>query len=1192
MTKRCLLCTLIVLLLVVTACVSDTTSTPGETPTPAAPLAPTETPTSATPLVISEVQTGATGNNNLEFIELYNTTTASLDLVGFRLVYRLATSQEDIPIYTWTESALIPPHGHYLLVRTGQEDGVGVIADAAFDQPLNTSGGGLALLDPQGGMMDSVGWGNAPETFIEGEAAPIPENDTSIERFPGGEEGNSADTGDNGADFAINAEPAPQNTGSLPTPVEADRFFITLAAPSSVEPGMQFNYELEATNNTGITAHDVVIVFNVPLSLTVVSVSGGGTISELPPSEGGPRGVIEWTLSEMGDGDTVSLHVTVETPQTYATLMARDYSVQASDWPQAAMGAPVRTRVEGGIISIGAARSPAMMGERVTVEGVATMYTGGYYAGTNNAKFYIQDESGGIQIQCFNDNGTPPVIALGERVQVTGEVGIYRNSMQIVPFSNPDDVVILGSEETLPPREITVARATSDPMVSGNLIAATGQAIRVEEFTYSYEIDLADDQGNVALVYVDKLTEMELEIEQVEVGHQYTIAGISEMYDDFFQIKPRIPADIAEVFPPVLAVEADVPHNVLTSGTLVYTFTVFNHTDAPFTDVTITSTLPAENAVLVAIADEGELEGDVLRWAIPTLPAHESQSVHFSVSTTGVTGTIAVERYAAWANEWPLYETGLPLLTFIGAGVPIYAIQGPGFASPYKLSFVDTEGVVTGIFPGLGGFWIQGTESDAELSTSEGLFVFAGATHLGSALHLEVGDLVEVRGRVRERSNQTELHITAPEDVIVVESDWPLPDPVELDPPLETEASPAYYEPLEGMLVSVITPAVAVAPTSRYGEYVLVRAERGIGRILRGQETGPFIMVDDGAAISHDDSTTLPYAVRSGDRVGSLIGPLAFTFDNYKIEPVEPPELVLTADDSIPQLPQPDPDQFSVATFNVENFFDSQEPHLPSDPPRPGRGEYERKRAQIADTIVALGAPTVVGFQEVENVGVLDDVAAQPALAEYDYQAALIEGPSSRDIDVGFLVRGDRVTLEGVGQYQAPGDLFSRPPLMITMTVHTPSAGDVTVYAIVNHFISKSGGEALTEPRRVMEAEWNARLVDDILIGDPEAFVVVMGDLNDYYDSAPLRALTEGSIPGGRLVNVADMLPPVERYSYIFQGVSQLLDHILVTSALAARQVRVDVLHVNADYPPSDPEDTSLRHSSDHDPVVATFGLR
>jgi len=418
-----------------------------------------------------------------------------------------------------------------------------------------------------------------------------------------------------------------------------------------------------------------------------------------------------------------------------------------------------------------------------------------------------------------------------------------------------------------------------------------------------------------------------------------------------------------------------------------------------------------------------------------------------------------------------------------------------------------------------------------------------------------------------------------------------MPEPVELDPPVEAEAAIAYYEPLEGMLVSVTDPAVAVAPTSKYGEYVLVRAEHRIRRVLRGQETGWFIIVDDGAATRHDDSTTLPYTIRTGDGVGHLVGPLAFTFGNYKIEPLGPPATIPVVEGPVPQLEQPGPNEFSVATFNVENFFDSQDPHLPGDPPKPRRSEYERKRDQIVETVVALGAPTVVGLQEVENVGVLEDVAAQPALAGYGYQAALIEGPSSRDIDVGFLVRGDRATLEGVGQYQAPEGLFSRPPLMITVTLHTASAGDVTVYGIVNHFISKSGGEALTEPRRVMEAEWNGHLVDQILAADPDAYVVVLGDLNDYYDSAPLRALTEGHTPGGQLVNVLGALPPEERYSYIFQGVSQLLDHVLVTPALADGCVRVDVLHINADYPPSDPEDPSPRHCSDHDPVVAVFEL-
>ena len=175
--KKLLMGTLFLALFVLAGCV------PPPTPVPT----PTATPAPVTPLVISEVQTGATGNNNLEFIELYNATAEPLDLAGYQLVYRLAASREDMPVYAWTESTLVPAHGHYLLVRVGQE--VGVVPDAEFDQPINTKGGGLALLDPDGDVVDSVGWGNAPEVFTEGSPAPVPENDTSIERLPGGEDG-------------------------------------------------------------------------------------------------------------------------------------------------------------------------------------------------------------------------------------------------------------------------------------------------------------------------------------------------------------------------------------------------------------------------------------------------------------------------------------------------------------------------------------------------------------------------------------------------------------------------------------------------------------------------------------------------------------------------------------------------------------------------------------------------------------------------------------------------------------------------------------------------------------------------------------------------------------------------------------------------------------------------------------------
>ncbi len=179
----------------------------------ATPEGPTPTPVPRTPLVISEVQAGAAGDNNLEFIELYNATGEPLDLEGYRLLYRLSPEAEEVLLYAWEEPAAIPPHGHFLLVRAGKE--VGAVPDAEFDYPLNTRFGSLTLLDPTG-------------TVAEGSPAPPLENDRSLERRPGGEAGNGQDTDDNGADFFLNDTPGPQNTGSLPAPVEPQRLEVCL----------------------------------------------------------------------------------------------------------------------------------------------------------------------------------------------------------------------------------------------------------------------------------------------------------------------------------------------------------------------------------------------------------------------------------------------------------------------------------------------------------------------------------------------------------------------------------------------------------------------------------------------------------------------------------------------------------------------------------------------------------------------------------------------------------------------------------------------------------------------------------------------------------------------------------------------------------------------------------------------------
>jgi predicted extracellular nuclease len=61
------------------------------------------------------------------------------------------------------------------------------------------------------------------------------------------------------------------------------------------------------------------------------------------------------------------------------------------------------------------------------------------------------------------------------------------------------------------------------------------------------------------------------------------------------------------------------------------------------------------------------------------------------------------------------------------------------------------------------------------------------------------------------------------------------------------------------------------------------------------------------------------------------------------------------------------------------------------------------------------------------------------------------------------------------------------------------------------------------------------------------------------------------------MATLIDTLPADERYSYVFDGNSQVLDQILVSNALLAQSPVYDVVHVNAEF---------AEQASDHDPSV------
>jgi hypothetical protein len=158
-------------------------------------------------LRINEFMTGITGSAQNEFVEIYNGGNAPADLSGYRLVYRSSAGASDVGLATIASGTQLAPGGFYLFAGQGY---VGPPApDQSFTASLAATGGGLALRDANGTIVDSLGYGDATNAFVRGLAAPAPPAGPT----PGNSDGRLPDghnTDDNSADFTVSASPSPR----------------------------------------------------------------------------------------------------------------------------------------------------------------------------------------------------------------------------------------------------------------------------------------------------------------------------------------------------------------------------------------------------------------------------------------------------------------------------------------------------------------------------------------------------------------------------------------------------------------------------------------------------------------------------------------------------------------------------------------------------------------------------------------------------------------------------------------------------------------------------------------------------------------------------------------------------------------------------------------------------------------------
>ncbi|WP_432127390.1 endonuclease/exonuclease/phosphatase family protein [Streptomyces sp. bgisy082] len=575
-----------------------------------------------------------------------------------------------------------------------------------------------------------------------------------------------------------------------------------------------------------------------------------------------------------------------------------------------------------------------------------------------------------------------------------------------------------------------------------------------------------------------------------------------------------------------------------------------------------------------------------------------------------------------------------------GAGVRIHDIQGTTRVSPLVGQQVTgVTGIVTGVRTyGSRGFWIQDTAPDADPATSEGLFVFTSSVPtvaVGDAVSVN-GTVTEYVPGGLASGNQSLTQLSKPV-VTVVSQGNPVPAPVTISPwsvpgAYAPEGDPAadgsinglalkprkyaldYYESLEGTNVRIGTSRV-VGATDPYSElWVTVKpwenANRRGGTVYgsyEDQNTGRLQV----QSLVPTAQQPFPKANVGDVLVGATEGPL--DFNQYGGYTLTARTLGTVVDRGLERETTDGQrrNELAVATYNVENL----------DP-----GDPQEKFDALARAVVEnLASPDVIALEEIQDDnGAKNDGTVSAAQTVKKFTDAIVAagGPAYdwRSVDpennkdggepggnirqvflfnparVSFTDRpgGDATTATGVTGRKGHAALTVSPGRIDPANAawadsRKPLAGEFvfrgrTVFVIANHFGSKGGDESIvshhqppnrsSEAKRLLQAQAVNGFVKQLLAVEKQADVLVVGDINDFEFSGTTKALTDG----GALYPAVKSLPRGERYSYVYQGNSQVLDQILTSPGI--RHFAYDSVHINAEFADQD---------SDHDPQVLRF---
>jgi predicted extracellular nuclease len=264
----------------------------------------------------------------------------------------------------------------------------------------------------------------------------------------------------------------------------------------------------------------------------------------------------------------------------------------------------------------------------------------------------------------------------------------------------------------------------------------------------------------------------------------------------------------------------------------------------------------------------------------------------------------------------------------------------------------------------------------------------------------------------------------------------------------------------------------------------------------------------------------------------------------------------------------------TIAFYNLENLFDTINDTSINDEASPmmelksNRSKvYWDKIDKLASTIAQIGldkantSPAIIGVSEVENLGVIEDLVKNKHLVKNNYGIIHYDSPDKRGIDVALLYQKKYfkpIYHEAFNPniYKNNFKVYTRDQLLVSGYLD-----DELIHVIVNHWPSRSGGEAKSRPLREKAAYQNTKIIDQIRENDPNAKILILGDFND----DPINSSFKNILKTKRKkknVGKNDIYNPYEDLfirgfnTLVYRDNLNLFDMILISSPLLDRGVK------------------------------------